>query len=461
MSPLSRCTPLARFFVALNFVVAFQVVAAALTDSKAKFEKTSRTYVLVDGQYLREAVQTVVELARRRDVETRSDLANNMESMNVDIIDVQDSGETCTCCLVYVSVVVHLTTACLPDHSPQLRTPVVSIPSRAGHPMAATHVSFTGGRRSEIAVFLAVASSMKWKSVVYVGDTSPDTTFLEQLQVVKTTTLVFRDVVSIKDGVATDPYILYERVAYADADVLLLHCHTRSCYESLKKVFQIRNERGSEQFIPPWFITESLTQNVKVGALGGPLIMQSTTHGLRRSLFSNPQSDQLLTAVPSLVLSHQCYTRNDCPTTKQVEVLDFYDSVVAASYLAKNESPCNGSRSLASVLDEASLQGIHGPLRFDVSVHERIHPSLYHVLDISPSLATTIGVYDVNSTHWLHEPKPLDESPGYLKSRGRHRREARASKCYKAATETQNSIPILRATTIIGRTSVRYLRSEF
>ena len=43
MSPLSRCTPLARFFVALNFVVAFQVVAAALTDSKAKFEKTSRT----------------------------------------------------------------------------------------------------------------------------------------------------------------------------------------------------------------------------------------------------------------------------------------------------------------------------------------------------------------------------------------------------------------------------------
>ena len=84
---------------------------------------------------------------------------------------VGEIGAAGLCSFVHDSPAVHLTSTCLPNYASRLTTPVLSVQSGGGtHP----HVSFMASERdgSELPVLLDAARMMKWKSAVYVGDTT-------------------------------------------------------------------------------------------------------------------------------------------------------------------------------------------------------------------------------------------------------------------------------------------------
>jgi hypothetical protein len=272
---------------------------------------------------------------------------------------------------------------------------------------------------SRLHILVDIARTMKWKSAVYVGDSAPDTTLVTQLLTCNRS-FDLLDFLLVDNEV--DPVSLYARIEYNTVDFVLVHCHSTLCYRVIRKLLYLRNEELLHDSPVPWLMTEFLTQNI---ISTGLVRVPRTTYGLQEALPNSPLSDVLLDDVWSL--ERFCHVLGRCPVTlqQQLEVVALYDSLTVVLNLLEDNRQRRfmDSEELARFITEANLKGVARAIRFYPSSSERYHPTLYNVVDLSPSSVTTIGVYDNSRAVWLHKLRPLSRQEA--EKRGRFKRAAK------------------------------------
>jgi hypothetical protein len=186
------------------------------------YAKKSLAYVLSDSKFSQQAVSDVMKAVD-------SVAATKLQLVNLN--ETNGTGSNNFCQFIRESPVVHLTSACLPKYVSRLRTPVLSVPTLHGEPLA--HVSFMEGEinSSEFSVLLDVARMMNWKSAVYLGDT--DTVLLDQLLHCNRS-FHLSDVVSVNKEI--NAIRLYATIGQSRVDFVLVHCHSYRCYRIVTKV---------------------------------------------------------------------------------------------------------------------------------------------------------------------------------------------------------------------------------
>ncbi|XP_062503986.1 uncharacterized protein LOC134180817 [Corticium candelabrum] len=130
-----------------------------------------------------------------------------------------------------------------------------------------------------------------------------------------------------------------------------------------------------------------------------------------------------------------------------MQLLDLHDSLVVLFRMIEDQRLWNSTASdfFSRIVNEYNLQGINGRIQFRTT-SERVYPMLYNILDISPFLVATIGVYDV-STGWVRKLSSL--SAKGIKRSHLYRRSAQT--CYPAEGHFRTTTMIVISINVIKR----------
>ncbi|XP_062504265.1 glutamate receptor ionotropic, kainate 2-like isoform X2 [Corticium candelabrum] len=363
-------------------------------------------YIFVDDTYSERATQTVSIRAIETQLSRNTAKKPEFRISNVDKEDL-------SCNLISKLLIIHLSEKCLPQHIAR-NTPVLSVPVNIDNqPNSLVIYSvFSRNSMTELPVAVAVASKMNWTSALFVGDKQDDA-FLERL-LQRKRTFDMRNVISVE--AATNTTNLYLKIVGRDSDFVLLHCHSCVCSEVVSKV----------SLLDAYVCSSLKTTKIQNGVGCELPASQRTTYGLQVAVQHSSSSNVLLQEVPFLHRSMPyCKGMEHCPSTthQQLEVLDFYDSLIVARHLVISQfnNKLLDREFFVDAVNKAQLEGIRGTIRFDYS-STVIYPAIYKVLDISQFLVATIGMYDSSRSEWLQELTLFDAERSTFKEK-RHRRE--------------------------------------